>query len=106
MLTSYHERTQHLFHHVQPVITGPEKRHLFCEDDENPRVNTFYDLGTQMNIEERKGVLHLVQCWHQQGHPNVSPFFSLLSFFLISPPLGSWSWRWLFLNLRPPYRHR
>lgn len=82
MLTSYHERTQHLFHHAQPIVTKKERRHLFeDQDDQNPRINTFYDHASKMNVEERKGVLHLVQCWHQQGHPNArvpySPLFSL-----------------------------
>jgi hypothetical protein len=43
MLRSYHERTQHLFHHLQPIVTGKEKRHLFEDQLENPRVNRFWD---------------------------------------------------------------
>ena len=100
MLTSYHERTQHLFHHAQPVVTGTEKRHLFDEESPNPRVNTFYDHASKMYLEERKGVLHLVQCWHQQGHPNVSPNFLFFP-FLISPPSASWPRRQLLCILRP-----
>jgi len=81
MLTSYHERTQHLFHHLQPVINGPEKRHLIDYGEKNPRVNRFLDRKTMKHVEERKGVRHIVQCWQQQGH-KVS-LFVCFSFLLI-----------------------
>lgn len=73
-----------MFHHLQPVITGPEKRHLFDQNEQNPRVNRFLDKKTGAIVEERKGVLHLVQCWPAQGHPDVSSFLLLLSLFLTS----------------------
>ena len=78
MLHSYHERTQHLFHHLQPTVTGTEKRHLF--EGENPRVNRFWDRKTEKVVEERKGVHHLVQCWAQQAH-KVSLFLVFLLCF-------------------------
>lgn len=83
MLRSYHERTQHLFHHLQPTVTGREKRHIFEDQLENPRVNKFWDRKKREVVEERKGVHHLVQCWAQQGH-KVSPFLSCPSFFSIN----------------------
>jgi hypothetical protein len=62
-----------LFHHLQPIVTGKEKRHLFEDQLENPRVNKFWDRKKKEVVEERKGVHHLVQCWAQQAH-KVSPF--------------------------------
>lgn len=81
MLISYHERTQHLFHHYQPSVNGSEKRHLINMNEENPRINTFWDKKKKKRVEERKGVLHLVQCWHPQGNTKVSPFL-LRPFFI------------------------
>ena len=82
----YLERTQHLCHHVQPRITGPEKRHLIDSQDPAPRVNQFIDKATGKMVEERKGVHHIVQCWTAQGKPNVSHLlftFVLFPFFLM-----------------------
>ena len=71
-----------MFHHLQPVLNGPEKRHLFDEKEENPRINRFRDKKTGAMVEERKGILHFVQCWPAQGHPDVSNNLPLFYLFL------------------------
>ena len=45
-LRSCHEQTQHLFHHVQPQISGPEKRHLFARKEPNLQIIQFKDRAT------------------------------------------------------------
>ena len=48
---------QHLLHHLQPTVTGREKRHIFEDQLENPCVNKFWDRKKKEVVEERKGVL-------------------------------------------------
>ena len=85
MLISYHERIQTLFCEVQPAVTTHEKCHEFAEGDNNPRINHYQEVGSEIEVEERKGVLHLVHAWPQQGHPSsVCNAFSLFLTLIIS----------------------
>jgi len=67
MLPSFWESTQKLCSVLQPSCSGPELRHLWSQDDPNPRVFTYKVKGSDQEVEERKGVIHLVQGWIQQA---------------------------------------
>ena len=84
MLESYHQHTQYLFSQVQPMVDGPEKRHEWTPEEDNPRIHRYKMAGTEESIEERKGVLHLVHAWSQRAQPEKVFFPLLLLFFLIN----------------------
>ncbi|KIL56340.1 hypothetical protein M378DRAFT_17157 [Amanita muscaria Koide BX008] len=74
-LHSFHESTQKLCSALQPTVTGPEIRHDWSQDD-NPRVMRYTVEGSDKQAEERKGVIHLVQGWIQQGQKDKGLFLS------------------------------
>jgi hypothetical protein len=68
MLSSYHQHTQYLFSQVQPMVDKPEKRHEWVvPGNDNPRIHRYKIAGSGEEVEERKGVLHLVHAWIQQA---------------------------------------
>lgn len=75
MMVRYHQATQKLFSVIQPEVHQPEKRHAFEVGDTNPRTMAYLaeDEDSMRAVEERKGVLHLVQGWIQQAQPEKVP---------------------------------
>ena len=78
MLMSYHQHTQYLFSQLQPKVTKSEKRHKWIPEDENPRIHRYKLIGSGNEVEERKGVLHLVHAWIMQAQKKK---VYILSFF-------------------------
>lgn len=80
----YHEATQKLCSILHPVTDGFAKRHVFESGDKDPRVLTYRADYFDEELKERKGVLHLVHGWIQQGQPSKVSIISF-TYNLITP---------------------
>ena len=74
-----HEATQELVSVLRPNVHQRDLRHRDDEaimryDIDQELVREGLNNSQGATLTERIGVLHLVHCWHQQGHP-VSCFF-------------------------------
>lgn len=50
------------------MVDKPEKRHEWVvPGNDNPRIHRYKIAGSGEEVEERKGVLHLVHAWIQQA---------------------------------------
>jgi hypothetical protein len=69
---SFHESSQRLAATIQPSCKGPETRHDedWSDDDPFARVMRYNVTDSDRLMEERKGVIHIVQGWIQQGQKN------------------------------------
>jgi hypothetical protein len=70
MVLRYHESVQILASVLQPEIALQDARHELTLQDHDPRVLEYRNKQDPMNptvVQERRGVLHLVHGWQQQG---------------------------------------
>jgi hypothetical protein len=79
-------------HPKDSIFTYKMSSGLESEVDElslNPPEDTYDNMGYD-DPEEPSGVLHLVHCWTQKGHPNeVRPYLHLSSLLLNHPRIFS-----------------
>jgi len=70
MILRYHESVQILASVLQPEMALQDARHELTFQDQDPRVLEYQNKQDPMNptvVQERRGVLHLVHGWQQQG---------------------------------------